>query len=532
MSFWISQTLEFTTRARGCRGGPTGWMSSKLDYLQRYLSGGSGEDAAGDGEKKKKRKRKKEKDGAGGIAADAGAAPKVKKLGTGIRVHDDDVDDWKYAAEREAERRAREEEGPLVVGGDDPGVSKGKARRYLGIREDGSGWAIADEDADANGTGGDASDGDLSPPRPGRHDSDDEGDLSPPRPGRHDSDDDDDLSPPRPGRHDSDDERGDLSPPRKGRHDSDDEGDLSPRRRGRHDSDDEGDLSPPRRRGHDVDDGDAGDLSPPRRRGARSPSPDLSPPRRDLTEVPPPPPMLAAGKTMTDGTVTGLVDAATVVKEANEKRAAAKARIERLGDSTSGRNAVTAVRDKATGRILTADEVATRELAKNATPAERERPVWATGVAQAKQIAEGRKMLAEEADNPFARSDIDERADAAMREAERFGDPMAYLARRRTQTGGGGGTSGGGDITLPSVVEGISEEALKKSGFRIPQEVPAHSWLRRRLGAAPNRYGIKPGRHWDGVDRSTGFEQELFKTQNQVKARDHNAWKWAQAQWE
>jgi hypothetical protein len=29
-----------------------------------------------------------------------------------------------------------------------------------------------------------------------------------------------------------------------------------------------------------------------------------------------------------------------------------------------------------------------------------------------------------------------------------------------------------------------------------------------------------------------GFEQELFKTQNQVKARDHNAWKWAQAQWE
>ena len=506
-------------------------MSSKLDYLQRYLSGGSGEDAAGDGEKKKKRKRKKEKDGAGGIAADAGAAPKVKKLGTGIRVHDDDVDDWKYAAEREAERRAREEEGPLVVGGDDPGVSKGKARRYLGIREDGSGWAIADEDADANGTGGDASDGDLSPPRPGRHDSDDEGDLSPPRPGRHDSD--DDLSPPRPGRHDSDDE-GDLSPPRKGRHDSDDEGDLSPPRRGRHDSDDEGDLSPPRRRGHDVDDEDAGDLSPPRRRGAPSPSPDLSPPRRNLTEVPPPPPppMLAAGKTMTDGTVTGLVDAATVVKEANEKRAAAKARIERLGDETSGRNAVTAVRDKATGRILTADEVATRENAKNATPAERERPVWATGVAQAKQIAEGRKMLAEEADNPFARSDIDERADAAMREAERFGDPMAYLARRRTQTGGGGGTSGGDDITLPSVVEGISEEALKKSGFRIPQEVPAHSWLRRRLGAAPNRYGIKPGRHWDGVDRSTGFEQELFKTQNQVKARDHNAWKWAQAQWE
>ena len=85
---------------------------------------------------------------------------------------------------------------------------------------------------------------------------------------------------------------------------------------------------------------------------------------------------------------------------------------------------------------------------------------------------------------------------------------------------------------LPSVVEGISEEALKKSGFRIPQEVPAHSWMRRGIGAAPNRYGIRPGRHWDGVDRSTGFEQELFKTQNQVRARDHSAWKMAQAMWE
>ena len=266
---------------------------------------------------------------------------------------------------------------------------------------------------------------------------------------------------------------------------------------------------------HDSDDEAAGDLSPPRRGGARSPSnEDLSPPRK-------------RAPTMTDGTATGLVDAATVVREAEEKRAAAKARMERLGDDATGRYAATAVRDKATGRILTAEEVAAREAAKAAAkePKERERPIWATGVAQAKQIAEGRAALAEESTNPFARSDIDARADAAMREAERFGDPMAYLARRRER-------QGGGDIVLPSVVEGISEEALKKSGFRIPQEVPAHSWMRRGIGAAPNRYGIRPGRHWDGVDRSTGFEQELFKTQNQVRARDHSAWKMAQAMWE
>ena len=33
-------------------------------------------------------------------------------------------------------------------------------------------------------------------------------------------------------------------------------------------------------------------------------------------------------------------------------------------------------------------------------------------------------------------------------------------------------------------------------GFRIPDSVPAHSWIKRKIGAPPNRYGLKPGRHW------------------------------------
>jgi len=90
-------------------------------------------------------------------------------------------------------------------------------------------------------------------------------------------------------------------------------------------------------------------------------------------------------------------------------------------------------------------------------------------------------------------------------------------------------------LNLPSVVDslGLSAEDLKKSGFRIPQEVPPHSWLRRGIAAPNNRYNIKPGRHWDGVDRGTGFEVKMFKKKNELRERaqledmdaeEHNEW--------
>jgi len=54
----------------------------------------------------KKRKRKKEKTGdvpalGNGGVGDAVPAARVKKLAAGVRIVDEDVDDWKYARERE-----------------------------------------------------------------------------------------------------------------------------------------------------------------------------------------------------------------------------------------------------------------------------------------------------------------------------------------------------------------------------------------------------------------------------------------------
>lgn len=41
-----------------------------------------------------------------------------------------------------------------------------------------------------------------------------------------------------------------------------------------------------------------------------------------------------------------------------------------------------------------------------------------------------------------------------------------------------------------------------------------------------NRFAIRPGYRWDGVDRSNGFERERFKVINQKKDEANELYKW------
>ncbi|KAG7648194.1 hypothetical protein AtNW77_Chr1g0035591 [Arabidopsis thaliana] len=330
----------------------------------------------------------------------------------------------------------------------------------------------------------------------------------------------DDLSPPRRKRDlhgspvsDVKKKSNDLSPPRRRRYHSPS---PEPARRSSKSFGSNADLSPPGRNINMKDSQDS-DLSPQRKAAdlrrssenvSRSSNFDSSPPRRPRRDSSPP-------QISKEQRKTGLISGKDIGSEYRKKKEDEKLRFKNMDSELTGQNAEAVFRDKITGKRISKEEYLKSKQKKVIEKPKEIKLEWGKGLAQKREAEARLQELELEKDKPFARTRDDPELDQMMKERVRFGDPMAHLVKKRKY-----------ETTLVDLGD---DEEMKKSGFIIPQSVPKHSWLTRRLEAASNRYGIKPGRHWDGVDRSNGTEKDLIKKTNERKATEIEAYLWSVA---
>ena len=115
------------------------------------------------------------------------------------------------------------------------------------------------------------------------------------------------------------------------------------------------------------------------------------------------------------------------------------------------------------------------------------------GLKQIEAHEQRRAELEHESSKPLARYSNDEDLERHLREQERVDDPMLSYIRAKKQ-----------------------ETEKHKPTMPVYQ------------GSYPeNRFGIRPGYRWDGVDRSNGYEKRWFDVKNEQVARQEEAYKYS-----
>lgn len=195
---------------------------------------------------------------------------------------------------------------------------------------------------------------------------------------------------------------------------------------------------------------------------------------------------------MESGARAGLQTASQVSAQQARKQAAERQRFAQDGDSHIGRGAETIYRD-ASGRVINiamaraeARAKADAETAKQAAAVDAAR-----GDVQRAERQNRREQLSDAKFLSVARYADDEALNAELKDQQRWDDPARAFLRPKS----------------------AGKSASGKPLYAGP-------------AAMPNRYGIRPGYRWDGVDRGNGFEREYFAARNRRKDLSELEYKW------
>lgn len=195
------------------------------------------------------------------------------------------------------------------------------------------------------------------------------------------------------------------------------------------------------------------------------------------------------GVFMESGAKAGLqtaeqVGAAMKKKQEEERRKAAEV-------AKEGGAGETIYRD-ASGRIINV-AMKRAEARKKAEEEERkklEKEKAARGDVQNAEAVKRKQQLQDAKGMTIARYADDAELNDELKEQDRWNDPAAGFVRKK---------KAGRSITGKPLYQGAFQ---------------------------PNRYGIRPGHRWDGVDRSNGFESEWFKSRNRKANIERMEYAW------
>ncbi|CAH0025526.1 unnamed protein product [Clonostachys rhizophaga] len=195
---------------------------------------------------------------------------------------------------------------------------------------------------------------------------------------------------------------------------------------------------------------------------------------------------------MSDGTHAGLQSGAAVSAQLKRRQREEREEFER--HQKNGKEAETVYRD-ATGRRIdiSMKRAEARRAAVEAEEKERQALEDLKGDVQLEAARKRREQLEDAKTMAFARRADDKEMNDELKEQERWNDPMMQFMTEKKST-----------------------KPKGKSKHR-----PIYQG-----GAPPNRYGIKPGYRWDGVDRSNGFEAERFRAINRREMNKGLEYSW------
>jgi pre-mRNA-splicing factor CWC26 len=218
------------------------------------------------------------------------------------------------------------------------------------------------------------------------------------------------------------------------------------------------------------------------------------------------------GPKMESGARAGLQTAADTaaleMEEARRRNAEAKARKMRRkehGQDGDGEPEEQTVYRDATGRRI---DVSMKRAEARAAEAEklrleRKEKEDAMGDVQRQQKEQRKQDLEDAKFLTVARGVDDEEMNEELKAQVRWDDPMAlYMAQKEREEGGG------------------------KSGKSAVVAAAARPRKEYAGAAPPNRYGIKPGWRWDGVDRGNGFEKEWFQARGRKSRNENLSYQW------